>query len=985
MLIMSLKNLMRESKYKAVSLILCFTVCYSALGISNVRADDPTQFLKGDKSADFVLNNIDYSDIRGTQIWSAPAIYETGALNVMKGYGSQLFAKDDIVTREQAIAIAIRLSGNEDKAKQAADTLDATRTNKIQNPFLYWSLGYLKIASDNGLISKAEYQASVDSNGALGFDGQSPVQRQEMAYWIALALKLPPKYGEQAILNNFNDWKQCDPEKISNIEATLQSRIMNGNDNGSFLPRGPLTREQAAQIGKNAESYILPAMKLTKKTGTIENLVPGVQTASGVKLNSVDFHVRNIDGSLSSITASFSANYWDYRNEELNGVYTDANNSDLVVYKDGVVGGAGLLSNGDRIEYIYDAAAGVVKYVNVVSSNLNTRYLVGQLKNINTKTNTVSVDSFFQSDTYDIDLTSQNANLNSNGIMQTYSYSRDAKFILDGINVDPSKLNTDDFVIVTVVNDTITKIQNYNPVYKPGENGIISGTVQDNNPQLGYITLYGKDGTGVGVNPITSDILRNYNYISINGVEVYRDHAKASTSDIKPGDTVFLRLDKSGKVTQMSAASNYTIRYGVVTSNGGTSVGIKFEDGTQQTIQTDDSTKWFGADGSNGRDNIIEGDNVVLTLNLSAAGTKVIEVRASNIFSTVNNIYKASLESFNKDNNSLYISDVKTFTKRSFDWISDTGIKKIEISDNCKIYVDGIAVTSDKLIDTDKLSTTYVVTKNAFGNDEKAILIAVNTQQKSNLPIYNDSLEKLDTMNGTVTLQNTQINLPYRDETIIIKDDRLVNYNSLKADDRINVATGYYKSVNGNYAAIIIAGEPINTDYFEIYRGRISEVNDGTNFTVQSYSQLENYDFKYYNTNKSFDISAKTKLIGSSGLISMRSFTNSYINSTVYVVAKDGEALYISTAPFSNMYCYKAEITSVSSTSLGLKDGRIFNTNTYEWSQSALTDTTLLSNTIIIKGQKIVKPEELSKGDNIKLFKSGNTATGNAYIVVVEE
>lgn len=985
MLIMPFKNSGKKYKYKAVSVFLSISVCCSSLGLINVRADDPTQFLKGDATANFVLNNIDYIDIRGSQPWSAPAIYETGALNIMKGYGSQLFAKDDVVTREQAIAIAIRLSGNEAKAKQAADTLDAARTNKIKDPILYWSLGYLKIAADNGLISKTEYQASVNSNGTQGFDGQAPVQRQEMAYWIALAMKLPPKYDDQAILNNFNDWRQCDPEKLAYIEATLQSRIMNGDDNGSFLPRGPVTREQAAQIGKNAESFLLPIMKLTKKSGTIEELKPEIKTVNGVKTNLVNFYVRNLDGSLTSIASSFSANPWDYRNKELTGLPTDSNNAELVVHKDGNVGGASLLTSGDRIEYIYDAT-GTVKYVNVVSSSSSTKYMVGQLKGIDTKAATVSIDSFFQSETSDIDLSSQYANLNSSGILQTYSYSRDAKFIVDGISGDPSKLSNNDFVIATVVNDTVTKLQKYNPSYRPGESGIVSGTVQDNNPQLGYITLYGQDGTGVGANPITSDIFRNYNYASLNSVVVYRDHKEATPGDIKPGDTVFLRLDKDGRVTQISAASNYTIKYGVVTSISNSSVGIKFDDGTQQNIETGDSTKWFGADGSSGMENVREGDNVVLTLNISAAGTDAVEVRASNIFSNVNNTYKASLEGYRKDTNSVLISDVKTFTKKSFDWISDIGIKKIKLSDNCKVYIDGIPVSADKLSDTDKLSTTYVVTKNAFGDDEKAILIAVNTQQTSNMPNYNDSLMKLDTLNQTVTLQNYQTSLPVKDETIIIRDNRLVNLNSLKTDDRINIATGSYKGVNGSYAAIIIAGEPVNSGYFEVYRGRIGSINDGTDFTVKSYSQLDDNIFKYYNTPKTFDITSRTRLAGDTGPVAMRSFTDSsFADIPVFVVSKAGEALYISTVPFNNIYCYKAEITNVSGLALGLKDGRVFNTVTYEWNPSTVSLVTLLNNTIIIKGEKIVKPEELSKGDKIKLFKQGNTATGNAYIVIVEE
>lgn len=235
---------------KTISLFISLSIGFSS--VTAVYADDPTKFLKGDSAANFVINNIDYLDIKGMQPWSAPAIYETGALDIMKGYGSKLFAKDDVVTREQAIAIAVRLGGKEADAKTAAETLDAARLpqDKIKEPFLYWSLGYLKVASDDGLITPEEYQNALASNGKQGFDGQAPAQRQEMAFWIAKSLKLTPVYNEQAILNNFNDWRETDADKIAYVEATLQSKIMNGDGYGSFLPKGYLTREQAAQIAK---------------------------------------------------------------------------------------------------------------------------------------------------------------------------------------------------------------------------------------------------------------------------------------------------------------------------------------------------------------------------------------------------------------------------------------------------------------------------------------------------------------------------------------------------------------------------------------------------------------------------------------------------------------------------------------------------------------------------------------------------------------
>ena len=65
---------------------------------------------------------------------------------------------------------------------------------------------------------------------------------------------------------------------------------MSGNADGTFGPTKPVTNEQAAQVVKNAENFILPLHKYEKKTGTIESIVKSSDytTGSSTALNTIN-------------------------------------------------------------------------------------------------------------------------------------------------------------------------------------------------------------------------------------------------------------------------------------------------------------------------------------------------------------------------------------------------------------------------------------------------------------------------------------------------------------------------------------------------------------------------------------------------------------------------------------------------------------------------------------------------------------------------
>jgi len=113
-------------------------------------------------------------------------------------------------------------------------------------------------------------------------------------------------------------------------------------------------------------------------------------------------------------------------------------------------------------------------------------------------------------------------------------------------------------------------------------------------------------------------------------------------------------------------------------------------------------------------------------------------------------------------------------------------------------------------------------------------------------------------------------------------------------------------------------------------------------------------------------------------------------------VADGIDALVVSTAPFGT-YNAVGDLYEINGGTVGeegtviaqpnelkLRNAMIFDTSKYSWTISNDLTVNLLNNTIILKNNKLIKPSDLRKGDRLRIIKSENTETGDAYIVMVE-
>jgi hypothetical protein len=1000
-----------KSKYtKLLSIILIFSITLPFLCGSADAAETPEAVYSGISNANVMLKNISYQDINNS--WAKEAIYETGALNIMKGYGAKRFGLNDTITKEQAIAMAYRLAGREADAQKAAETLDNARKqgDKKINPISMWSDGYLQLAANEGLISQQDLAdaltTDLSSLTASSFHRSAPAQRQEMADWIAKTLKLAPIYDQQNIFNSYKDWQSADSIKIPYIEAILQNNIMNGDGKGNFKPRQSVTREQAAQIIKNAENLVLPLMGYDKKSGTIESIASTRDLSGKFGITNKVYNIRNINGKLHQINVSIpDTNSGTNKNEQNTKPIPDPG-KDLIVYKNGQIGKSDMLKTGDRLEYV-TAPDSTVKFARVISSIYDTKYMVAQLNTVDPNNLLMNVSQFFTLETPDIEQAKDYITFKPKGVSvnATYRYSNNASVSNDGTKSDINSLNPGAFVLLTIKNNIVTGIESFGPrqkkvVVQTEEPGVVQGIVEDSNPQLGYITLFNEDGTGTDPQNQTKLInFRTYNYTNPKDIEVYKDHNSASIQDVEEGDSVFLKLDDNGYVSAVSAVDNYAVKYGKVISKKPASLVVQYDNGPQQVLDIDSSIP-VTADGKlSNYSRLKDGDRVKLLLHITNDFTKVKEIGIEGSEHFISNIYKGKVAYVDDASKKIIAQNLEVLDKGQWVRTDVKGFTPIRLADQYSMY------SGDKELDINaanknlKSSEAYIAVEKDYGGEERAVWVDFRNGDDAEA-LYDDNIAQVQPDSSGFSLSKELSSINLDPGTIVVKDGRLVTGNSLTQDDAAYVVANRSYTSGDYNAGVVKIDERPDPNTLQIYRGRISKINENSVFTLESFASLNGQSWQYYNTPKTLKITYDTRIVDDKGAVNQRSFigygTGSFVGQVVYVVAKDTDAVLVSTAPYGTytakgqVYGINGGITGDNGTviqepnQLNLRNAKVYDLTDYTWKDSKDMTIDILKNTVILKDNKLINPSDIKKDDIISIIKKDNSETGEGYIITVE-
>lgn len=971
------------AKIRVACLMMLMLMSFNTVIYASVN-EVPVNVYSGTDTAISNLSNVDYLDLKNVSAWSKDAIYQTAVLGFMKGYGARTFGRKDYVSKEQAIAVILRIAGMEQQAQTKGSEIRKKSSDK--NPLGMWSDGYIDVAKSTGLITKEEYADAFADQTKLGtesFYRARPAQRQELAFWIATALGIQPTYDQSGVFNNYKDWQKADGEKVPYIESIIRKKIMNGTGNGNFYPDGFVTREQLAQIVMNLQNEIVLQTGIKPSEGTIEDIKTSYDNSLGLSQTIKIFYVRNMNGDLDLInTKKFDIS--DGKTNELTSLQLKTV-KDFVVLRNGNLGKSELLSKGQKINYYTDKDKNV-KFIKVSSDKTSTKYILAQIENVDISTKNIGITqlSTLASPDSKINLKDDINLLAESEPKKNYTYSNDVALLIYDKILDISELQPYEIVVMTVKNDIVTQIDSVDPDDPNKENGVYSGIVEENNTDLKYIKIriYDKDAGNFET--------KIFEYTDSDDLSVVRNYKNALLVDVEEGDTIFVKVNSDNYPESISTVSNYTLELGKIQKKQENSIAIDFGDNGIQIFDVAGIVIMENGKIINYND-VNEGDEVKLLMNRSSNQPTIKEMNIERRENLVTRIYKGNVSHIDKNSGSMQVYNLKNFYNGSWKKVDTNGINNLKVSDQNNIYVNNKKIPEDTINKSYSGSEAYIAVKMNYGEEEVFLVTYKNSDESEVL--YNDIV--LNTDGKKINLYNSENDVLMDASTFVIKNGHLVTPSSVGSEDEVNVIGGFG---NEKYTANFIQVKNKNkNDNLEIYRGRVISIDENQKFTIESYSKLNGDKWDFTNLEKTFEIENGTRFVNENGVSSIKNFvpygSDNYVGKTVYVIARGNSTIMVDYAAYvseefkGEIYgITKADPNAVTTTgttanqdnTINIWKAKKYNADNYVWEDSTEKVITVPKNSLIIKNGNVIGFDNIEKGDKIKTFIKEASGTAGA-------
>lgn len=944
----------------------------------------PARVFEGKPASAALLANLDYQDVKNSDTWAKNAIWETGALELMKGYGAKRFGLSDMLTIEQAIAVAYNMAGREAEAQLAAEALDLERATRKNFAPAMWSDGYLQLALNDGLLTQEEYDdAFAADQSALepsDFRRSSPVTREDMAFYVARTMGLNPVYPQTHLFNSYADWQQANPHRIPYIEAVLQNRIMNGS-NGRFDPKGPVTREQAAQLLQNAEPFLFSRLNMEKLKGTVEKIASYDEKSNGRNILVTEVNVRSGNGLLHRFRFS--------RPNTASGVNEQTGDQNAAETRGTIVNLQGVLENEDALrvgqEIVYFVRNNQVQYVIVLAEQKNTAYYLVKILSADSAAGTIRCEFIQEVPFSDARLLglSKLSQFSATGDVKVLTVSKAADISIDFAKKTFGDIKPETLMLLTLENNIVTAMEKVNSGLFQ-EEGIISGILEEMNPVLGYVTLYFSDGSGTSPDAAAGlSSFRTYSWLHADEVEIYKNGSAARLEDLKPGDSVFIKLDENGVVTKMSGADNYYPVYGKIITKGN-GIQLRRDNGAVEWLQIPGSTPIFSAGRRISLEDLSEGDNVRILLQTSGNQVIIGEINVEKERIEASGVYKAKLVSYDSLSKSLVVMGLQQFINGVWQPSQNKGAIKLTINGNY----------SPELPKGAQGTVYLALGENVLGNDTVVRMFLDDSSLTTE--VVSDTILQAQPGTGNLTLMNGNLPIAYGDDSLIIRGGKLLEPNQVKNQDEATIVVGNLPD-GSKKANLVWLREPAQDTGLTLLRGRITQIDALSSMTLQSFSQFRSPSWEYNNVPKTLTLdSAVTRLFDDDGRTDIAIFddtgTPNYKNRTVYVLAQEGTAKLISTAPYGDVV-YTGRIQMLNGavrdsfgqlvtppSSMQLGNVYAYNPGNWNWESKPNTEFSFLANTVFYGTEGIIDAGQLKVGDTVTVIR---TASGNNALVVM--
>ncbi|AGC68195.1 S-layer domain protein [Thermoclostridium stercorarium subsp. stercorarium DSM 8532] len=626
--------------------------------------------------------------------------------------------------------------------------------------------------------------------------------------------------------------------------------------------------------------------------------------------------------------------------------------------------------------------------VDTVANDAGVKYRFVRIFSVNPTNRTVRAETLLELSSPDPGSVNRDKiySIESTGVFVELTVSRECPIYIGSAQGTLSDIKPESLMVVTMEDNIVTRMVSVDGLLLQ-EAGIYNGILEENNTGLGYITLYFPDGSG------TSPGLRNalsyyrtYSYLRADEVEVYKNGEPADIEDLKPGDSVFVKVNGEGTVVKISATDNFYPVYGRVRTKGNWLLQLETTSGDVVQYRIPSNTPIFIDKKKAQWSDIKEGDEVRILIQTSGNQTIIGEIVAKKKETEIDAVYRAKFYSYDKLSNSILVHNIQQFKDGIWE-MPGYGFSKLNINEN---YVPGIPKGMNG-------STVYIATgKNITGKESVVCLAFADDELKAE--ISGDTIVDVDPGRGRLSLLNKSSYINYDNSSIIVKNGKLLSPNQIKIMDDAYFVTGV-QSDGTVRANVIWVKEQLLDTGVTLLRGRIAQIDLLSSMTLESFSEFREPDWEYNNVRKTLTIDPMlTRVFDDDGRIDLTLFDDagekSYKKRTVYVLAQEGKALLVSTAPFGDVV-YKGRIYDLPglkkdafnhvvtpATSLVIRDGIRYNDSQAKWEEVSEVQFSFLPNTVFMKNGKIIDASQLETGDRITVIKS---ETGeNAFVVIVD-
>lgn len=171
---------------------------------------------------------VNFSDLSSAQ-WAESSIKYLAGKGIVSGRGDGKFYPNDVMTREEFVKLVVL----------AFDAYDASATASFDDVSAdSWSYSYIASAARLGIVTGNENNE---------FDPAGSITRQDMAVIMHRVYSIAGLSGAEAALD-FSDADEISGYAQEAVSVLVGANIINGMGDGTFAPKGLVTRAQASKV-----------------------------------------------------------------------------------------------------------------------------------------------------------------------------------------------------------------------------------------------------------------------------------------------------------------------------------------------------------------------------------------------------------------------------------------------------------------------------------------------------------------------------------------------------------------------------------------------------------------------------------------------------------------------------------------------------------------------------------------------------------------